>query len=381
MNEEKYYVRWRGKLSGPFDADALVAQVKAGQLTRHHVLSSDQISWTPAASVLWLFEPQGPQPVSDDMEIFMASRSDKPPSLDKSNGSSNSALEPNPPKSDPQIQKSSSIKGQDSLFQKYGFKGAVILCIALLAACVGVGSFVYIKKISEESKRRTDAVKNRQNADEAAQLKFIEQNVSTSVNSQRGRIIGNCWATLGDGTTQVRSGLKIYLCNTTVKKGEVDSELRQIESELLTQINIMQEAENSLGKPASGNAFIPPGTEPLPVEPISNEAMYREKHKKIINLQSLGSQSNISLEELLNIILIKGTRPGIWSTLISKALNRDCFSDIHGHYELNDVPPGKYYIYSLFSKVDDEIEWFLPVDLSSKDVKLDLFNANSMAHR
>ena len=62
LSNEQYYVRWRGKVSGPFQRDVLLTQVRAGLLTRHHTLSQDQLSWIPAASLAWLFGPEAQNP-------------------------------------------------------------------------------------------------------------------------------------------------------------------------------------------------------------------------------------------------------------------------------------------------------------------------------
>jgi GYF domain 2 len=52
---ESYYVRVRGKISGPFDHPALERMVHRGQLSRAHEVSIDKQNWKPATSVAGLF--------------------------------------------------------------------------------------------------------------------------------------------------------------------------------------------------------------------------------------------------------------------------------------------------------------------------------------
>ncbi|HTV48863.1 MAG TPA: DUF4339 domain-containing protein [Phycisphaerae bacterium] len=54
---ESYYVRIRGKVTGPFDRPTLERMVQRGQLSRVHEISSDRQNWKPASSVGGLFAP------------------------------------------------------------------------------------------------------------------------------------------------------------------------------------------------------------------------------------------------------------------------------------------------------------------------------------
>ncbi len=52
-----YWVRLRGKVSGPFDLGTLQRQVKQGQLSRLHQISTDQIVWKNATDIEGLYGP------------------------------------------------------------------------------------------------------------------------------------------------------------------------------------------------------------------------------------------------------------------------------------------------------------------------------------
>jgi serine/threonine protein kinase len=51
----QYYVRLRGKLSGPFDLATLQRQARQGLISRLHQVSEDRASWAPATTVEGLF--------------------------------------------------------------------------------------------------------------------------------------------------------------------------------------------------------------------------------------------------------------------------------------------------------------------------------------
>jgi S1-C subfamily serine protease len=55
MAEQRYYVRVRGKILGPFDLEELAQQRERGQVSRFHELSLDRVKWVPASSVQELF--------------------------------------------------------------------------------------------------------------------------------------------------------------------------------------------------------------------------------------------------------------------------------------------------------------------------------------
>ncbi len=52
---QKYFIKLRGRVSGPFDLSVLQRQVRQGLVSRLHQVSTDQVSWLPAASVDGLF--------------------------------------------------------------------------------------------------------------------------------------------------------------------------------------------------------------------------------------------------------------------------------------------------------------------------------------
>ena len=54
---ERYYVRLRGKVSGPFDLATLQRQARQGQVSRLHQVSTDQVTWRGAGTVQGLFNP------------------------------------------------------------------------------------------------------------------------------------------------------------------------------------------------------------------------------------------------------------------------------------------------------------------------------------
>jgi hypothetical protein len=55
---EQYYLRHRGRVSGPFPEEKLKALAQKGQLTRMHELSSDGTTWFPARELPSIFPPK-----------------------------------------------------------------------------------------------------------------------------------------------------------------------------------------------------------------------------------------------------------------------------------------------------------------------------------
>lgn len=52
---DRFYVRLRGKTTGPFDLPTLQRQARQGQISRLHQVSNDGVSWRPATTVEGLF--------------------------------------------------------------------------------------------------------------------------------------------------------------------------------------------------------------------------------------------------------------------------------------------------------------------------------------
>lgn len=57
MNEERWYVRERNRVAGPFGPEQLRAMVRRGQLARFHDVSADRVAWVKASSLPGLFDP------------------------------------------------------------------------------------------------------------------------------------------------------------------------------------------------------------------------------------------------------------------------------------------------------------------------------------
>lgn len=55
MAIERYYVRWRGKLSGPFDVEELKEMAAQGRLSKLHDISADETAWRRAGTMEELF--------------------------------------------------------------------------------------------------------------------------------------------------------------------------------------------------------------------------------------------------------------------------------------------------------------------------------------
>ncbi|MGB9626785.1 MAG: hypothetical protein ACPMAQ_18180, partial [Phycisphaerae bacterium] len=52
MADEQYYVRNRGRVSGPYDMERLKDMYRRGTLSSVHELSTDQIAWRPMREYL-----------------------------------------------------------------------------------------------------------------------------------------------------------------------------------------------------------------------------------------------------------------------------------------------------------------------------------------
>lgn len=53
--EENFYVRIRGRVQGPYESERLRQLIKRGQLSRMHEVSTDKVTWVPAANYPDLF--------------------------------------------------------------------------------------------------------------------------------------------------------------------------------------------------------------------------------------------------------------------------------------------------------------------------------------
>src|SRR5438270_8083381 len=55
MAQTGYYVRSRGKISGPYDVSTLQQMTRRGSLSRAHEISTDRMSWDAAGGFAELF--------------------------------------------------------------------------------------------------------------------------------------------------------------------------------------------------------------------------------------------------------------------------------------------------------------------------------------
>lgn len=71
LGEKCYFVRDRGRVSGPFDEDTLTQFARTRRLARHHQISTDRVQWLPAATVLpGLFrQTPGPTPPPGPIDL------------------------------------------------------------------------------------------------------------------------------------------------------------------------------------------------------------------------------------------------------------------------------------------------------------------------
>jgi GYF domain 2 len=63
-DRQSYFVRFRGRVSGPFNLERLRGMAYAGQISPIHEVSVDRATWTPASDVAGLL-PAAPEPAPD----------------------------------------------------------------------------------------------------------------------------------------------------------------------------------------------------------------------------------------------------------------------------------------------------------------------------
>lgn len=85
---DHFFIQWRGKTTGPLSQADVLTQSKAGQITRFHMVSSDQLNWKPAGELDWIFTPKPEfvytpaataQPAPELQTIEESSESNGPP--------------------------------------------------------------------------------------------------------------------------------------------------------------------------------------------------------------------------------------------------------------------------------------------------------------
>lgn len=80
MSDDRFYIRLRGRVQGPFNADQLHSLARSGQFSRLHEISGDGQLWSPAKDRPELFPRVAPAPMAsvqaksartpDDSETF-----------------------------------------------------------------------------------------------------------------------------------------------------------------------------------------------------------------------------------------------------------------------------------------------------------------------
>ena len=64
MAEERYFVRWRGRVTGPYGSDDLSRMVARGELSRLHDVSTDRVNWRRAGALTDIFESAQVKPLA-----------------------------------------------------------------------------------------------------------------------------------------------------------------------------------------------------------------------------------------------------------------------------------------------------------------------------
>ncbi len=66
----RYYLRIRGRVTGPVEYDQLMKMVSRGQVTPLHEISTDQLAWKPASQVEGLLPAKTPRPTPKESNAF-----------------------------------------------------------------------------------------------------------------------------------------------------------------------------------------------------------------------------------------------------------------------------------------------------------------------
>lgn len=131
----QYYVRWRGKIMGPFQISQLQSMLQRNQLTRHHEISDDRQNWCPAGQVPELFPPELVPESTPSLQTYTPSPVEQELDEDEilNPGSQKRKLQP-PPRNDMSRPPSS------NLFQVF-----LILLIIIIVAGGTIGYFLIQK--------------------------------------------------------------------------------------------------------------------------------------------------------------------------------------------------------------------------------------------
>jgi S1-C subfamily serine protease len=81
MGQQSFYIRNRGKVTGPFTLQQLKSLRNRGQLGRFHELSEDRQTWAPASAYAQLF-PGGTGIATDEVDVLEEVGSSNAPTLD-----------------------------------------------------------------------------------------------------------------------------------------------------------------------------------------------------------------------------------------------------------------------------------------------------------
>lgn len=75
MTDERFYIRTRGRITGPYGPDQLRGLVSQGRFTRQHQVSRDKVAWQPASELTEFFRtvsarPNDQVPASPEDRLF-----------------------------------------------------------------------------------------------------------------------------------------------------------------------------------------------------------------------------------------------------------------------------------------------------------------------
>ncbi|WP_406699134.1 hypothetical protein V5E97_09665 [Singulisphaera sp. Ch08] len=73
------------------------------------------------------------------------------------------------------------------------------------------------------------------------------------------------------------------------------------------------------------------------------------------------------------------TQDDLWTVLVPKVSAAKAISNIDGKYQFENVPGGRYFIYSLYATEHALVEWVVPLEVATTSpIAKDLFNDNAV---
>lgn len=181
-------------------------------------------------------------------------------------------------------------------------------------------------------------------------------------------VTGGAWIVNKLGKSDIIRGLNVYLINLKMPRDELSRPIEAFEFITREQAKKTQDS-HSAAFTRLADHFAEMGRQP------STDKIDMAYFYTLARQAAIGDESTRSNNGKFRAI----TQDDLWTVLVPKVSAAKAISNIDGKYQFENVPGGRYFIYSLYATEHALVEWVVPLEVATTSpIAKDLFNDNAV---